>query len=266
MILKDYKPIFLSTQIIPAERIKRINEIKAKKTKIVVSTQLVEAGVDIDFEVVYRDFAPLDSIIQSAGRCNRGGLFDTGDVFVLKLTNENNRLYASYIYDSVLLEATMKILNKDVFFEQEISNLINEYYKEISKIKSKKDSYDLLEHLYSLKFYAEKEKNMINSIADFVLIEDDIYKSSVFIEIDENASKLWQEYVKIKEIKDIFKRRKEFYKIKGDFYNYVVNVQVKENTPPYKEGFYHVSGEMLPSFYDMETGFIDKKENQYEFI
>ncbi len=68
----------LSTNMCPAHRVDVLNEIKgmlsADKPVICVSTQLIEAGVDIDFGAVIRALAGMDSIAQSAGRCNRHGV------------------------------------------------------------------------------------------------------------------------------------------------------------------------------------------------
>ena len=88
----------LSTYMTPYDRTRIINSIKedlkAGKQVYVVSTSLIEVGVDLDFDVVYRELAGLDNILQAGGRCNREGrltdvqgnlckgtvyIFDTGD-------------------------------------------------------------------------------------------------------------------------------------------------------------------------------------------
>ena len=79
----------LSASMCPAHRQAVLDRVKAAlrdRDKIVrlVATPVVEAGVDIDFPVVYRALAGLESIIQSAGRCNREGRLDAGDVFVFE--------------------------------------------------------------------------------------------------------------------------------------------------------------------------------------
>jgi len=88
----------LSTKMCPAHRMNDINNIKKKldpddpepkKPMVCVSTQLIEAGVDIDFGSVVRYLAGLDSIAQAAGRCNRNGRRPSGSVFVVNPSHES---------------------------------------------------------------------------------------------------------------------------------------------------------------------------------
>jgi CRISPR-associated endonuclease/helicase Cas3 len=68
----------LSTRMCPAHRLKVIATIKGRlrdqRACVVVSTQLIEAGVDLDFPIAFRALGPLDSIVQVAGRADREGL------------------------------------------------------------------------------------------------------------------------------------------------------------------------------------------------
>lgn len=73
----------LTTLLCPADRKRLLEEIRQRLTDgmpcRVVSTSLVEAGVDVDFPAVWREEAGLDSILQTAGRCNREGKRATKD-------------------------------------------------------------------------------------------------------------------------------------------------------------------------------------------
>lgn len=85
----------LSTLMCPAHRTQVLNAIrnrlKKKQSCRAISTQLVEAGIDLDFPIVFRALSGIDSIAQAAGRCNREGRQQSGTVFVFEPTDV--RLY-----------------------------------------------------------------------------------------------------------------------------------------------------------------------------
>ncbi len=247
---------YLSTHLIPKERLKRIREIKEKKYKVVVTTQLVEAGVDIDFDIVVRDMAPLDSINQASGRCNRNGI-SKGETYIVKLASENGRKYASYIYDAVLLDITGKILStKDEIKEGEFLDLIDHYYKETKEKKTQDMSRNLLEAITKLRYDSE---NDTISISDFKLLEEDYQKIDVFIELNEEAGGIWKKYINLKNIEDLFQRKKTFDSIKTDFYKYVISIPTNtKNMPTIVGEIGYVKQSILKDYYDNETGFITK--------
>ncbi|WP_035276725.1 CRISPR-associated helicase/endonuclease Cas3 [Desulforegula conservatrix] len=101
-ISEKVESIHLSALMCPAHRSKVLNKIREKLKNgtecRVISTQLVEAGVDLDFPVVYRCIAGIDSIAQAAGRCNREGrLSEKGHVYVF---NPETRIPAGFLRQS----------------------------------------------------------------------------------------------------------------------------------------------------------------------
>ncbi|THE65346.1 CRISPR-associated endonuclease Cas3'' [Salinadaptatus halalkaliphilus] len=97
--------LHLSTRLRPVDRLTLIETAKILTEHghplVTVSTQLVEAGVDISFDRVYRDLAPIDSIVQAAGRCNRSFERESGIVTVwwLDVPEEQQKTPAEAVYN-----------------------------------------------------------------------------------------------------------------------------------------------------------------------
>ncbi|SEA40084.1 CRISPR-associated endonuclease Cas3-HD [Haloplanus vescus] len=101
----DASILHLSTRLRPLDRLKLIETAKEltddEHGLITVSTQLMEAGVDISFDRVYRDLAPIDSIVQAAGRCNRSFEREQGRVVIwwLDVPDEQKKTPAEAVYN-----------------------------------------------------------------------------------------------------------------------------------------------------------------------
>src|SRR3990167_4012444 len=92
----------LTAALLPTHRAMIINKIKKdlgeKKATILISTQTVEAGVDLDFDVTVRDIAPLDSIIQAAGRTNRNWNNIQPGIVYLICVKSKGKWHANAVY------------------------------------------------------------------------------------------------------------------------------------------------------------------------
>lgn len=128
--LEKDEVFYLSTDLCPAHRsalLEKVHDrLKNGLSCYLVATQCIEAGVDLDFPVVFRALAPLDSIIQAAGRCNRNGDSPKG-LMVVFLPDEEDKLYPTSEYG----EAALYVQNLLKRHEIDCSNLshIEEYYQ-----------------------------------------------------------------------------------------------------------------------------------------
>jgi CRISPR-associated endonuclease/helicase Cas3 len=148
----DAAAFHLSTSMCPAHRKARLDEIRSRLganpplPTLCFSTQLIEAGVDVDFASVIRYAAGLDSIAQAAGRCNRNGRLDCGKVYVINPRDEDENL--SKLPDILIgREKANRVLDDyDADPEKYGSNLIGPeamawYYKNYFFDRAKEMSY-----------------------------------------------------------------------------------------------------------------------------
>ncbi len=253
--------IYLSTSIIPRHRLNKINYIKKSKTrKIIVSTQLIEAGVDISVDIIYRDLAPLDSIIQAGGRCNRNYSADMGEVNVIKIVNEKNRPLGNFVYGNILLQSTVTAIG-DIkrIDEKNFNQFSKEYYEILVEDGAQNESLELLEILNKLDYSDISHK--------FRIIDSKVIpKIDVFVNVDNESNEIWNKFDEIQEEDEFFKRKNLFLKIKNKFYNYVISVNNNNfgRTVLYNEWLGFIDKINLKDKYNLETGFIKQdKEDVY---
>jgi len=258
-----FAPLYLSSNIIPKDRLNIIKRIKKDKIRALISTQVIEAGVDISFDIVYRDMAPLDSIFQACGRCNRNGNnIEKGIVKIIKLTDDKNLEYSSYIYDEVILSRTSDLFrDKSIIEEKQFLDLANEYFKIMKNATSTSLSIEIINAIkyldYKKAFY-EKES--------FRLIDNNFRTISCFVESDESASDLLNEYNNLKLDIRSFENKTKLKKILREMSKYIINVPEKFLKTTDSEKIFIIEKSMLTQYYSSLTGFKrDEKQKDYIF-
>lgn len=170
----------LSTSMYPKHRRRILREIRERLQKnkkcILISTSLVEAGVDLDFQSVYRELAGVDSMIQAAGRCNREGLRPAKEskVYIFQFEGKENVLGQRQQIDvakSVIAD------NRDISDMESIT----QYFEMLYHIKG-----DSLDKKKILDEFQNKRYNFAKVGKEFKLIEQDT--KTIFINYEEEAN------------------------------------------------------------------------------
>ena len=250
-------PIFyLSSNIVPFQREERINLakgfLKRDVKPILISTQVIEAGVDIDFDKVYRDIAPIDSIVQVAGRCNRNLKNPVSEGYIFMLDHLAQKVYGKVLpnISKVILEHRKHLSEKEFF------DVINLFFKQAKEYGTGDGSAKIEKALMNFNFDGN-----INSVSSFQLINEN-GKETVFIQLDEMAETIWNEFEeKVLEEKDFLTRRMNYLSMRGKINMYTVNV--KKNLPAKDtHNVYFVSRDQIESYYDIETGYKAVSESE----
>lgn len=187
-LLKEEKSVYhLSTNMCPTHRKRILEEIRAKlkngEVCRVISTSLIEAGVDVDFPTVYKEMDALDSIVQAAGRCNREGKHNAKDsiVYVFELEgNSSNklRLLEKQVTENILQEY------EDISSPEAITAYFNKLHVLLAENLDKRKIFEFLKH--------GRQRFYFKTIASMVKIINDNTKS-IFIPFDSNAKIIEQE-------------------------------------------------------------------------
>lgn len=151
----------LSSAMCAEHRLQTIEEIRLRLENNqpcqVVSTQLVEAGVDLDFPVLFRAIAPLDSIVQAAGRCNRNGKLEKGRVMVF--TPVENNLPKGIYRNATQITCTMNLDSETLATDFEI---FSKYFKQVYQSNDTGEEIQKLRNEMKFKTVSEKAKVIEN--------------------------------------------------------------------------------------------------------
>lgn len=217
----------LTTHQIPLHRKEIIDEIKralaSKKTVKLISTQLIEAGVDLDFDVGYREFAPFGSIIQMAGRVNREGNKVISDVILfdfLELEKSNEKLKKLPYHAIDLQENDIK---KKLQFPLEEIALLSEMESYFEVVQKQTSVIELEKYMKNLEFATLFTKFNEN------FMPRQPWKVSLFIEQEQNQFKKFVQNRQgiLDNAQDQFEARDKIKELEKDLELYAISVNEK---------------------------------------
>ena len=146
----DHEALLIHGRFAAKDRTRVEKELQNKPPKLLIGTQAIEVSLDIDYDVIYTEPAPLDALIQRFGRVNRKNSKAACLCAVFKERNEKDK----YIYDHDMIERTLGVLaeieneHEGIIQEIDLQAYIDQVYPKYDDVSQEKfnKTYDLLTH------------------------------------------------------------------------------------------------------------------------
>lgn len=259
----------LSTNITPIERAVRIAKaeswLREDAPCIVVATQLIEAGVDLDFDVGFREAAPIDNIVQCLGRINRN--HDPQRVGRIHVFPSD---MGTRVYGPIRMGVTREMCLSGEYSEAQLDELVNRYFETLRGRVSQLQATERLDSLRRLRYDRQD-----NGVGSFDLINERGSTASILVELDDTARELrrtraellkgGRDYDKVADIQ-VLNRRLAAYR---------VNTYQTRLPPPLRRATLGdpvpvLASEMLTDYYDsrsdLGTGLIWPEERADDYF
>jgi CRISPR-associated endonuclease/helicase Cas3 len=250
---------YLSTLLTPNHRSAKIAEIKRRLKEnlpvVVISTQLIEAGVDVDFPIVYRSIAGIDSIIQAGGRANREGkMANLGEVIIFESTdNPTPRALQNTVS---IAKETISVCGDNAFGLEGIKKYFELFYNSLER-DDEMDKKGILTEFEMSR--GEITKMNFETVAkNFKLIEDNTHDIVIPCDDSEESNHL------INKLRQNNFTRKMFRQLQ----KYTVNIYDKEYKQLRDDNVIEIINNIAvliaPKYYSYETGldiFTDENKN-----
>lgn len=259
----------LHARFIAKDRAKLEKEIKEfsdnkEKNGVWITTQLVEASLDIDFDYLYTEMSTLDSLFQRLGRCYRKRKFDMEEPNVYIFTENNSGISGTIrkhdsVYDKKIYEISKELLenyDSKILEEKQKMKLVDELYSE-EKLKNSKflekfeDGMKALDNIIDYDFDKKEAQHLLRKIESHTVIPKSIY--------DENME-LFDEYKNEKDREKKRKLRREINKLTTN-----ISSEQMKKVREYVVNSIEIEGiKVLNLKYDNKTGLLLEDDEDYD--
>lgn len=257
----------LHSRFIQKDRNEKENEIKdfsksIKENGIWITTQIVEASLDIDFDTLYTEISTLDSLFQRMGRCYRNREYNKRENNIYIYTKNPTGVGESNVYNDEIVRKSMHMLqnyNEKVLEEEEKILLVDELYSEKNLEGTKflqqfRDSMEVLNNIIDYDIDKKKAQKLLRNIENITVIPKRIYEENI---------KIFEQYEKEKDCKNRNKLKREIKKLTTTISKKKARI-LKEyiSEIPYLKGKSDIM--CIDLKYDKGSGLILEKDKVYE--